>query len=291
MAEARRIAGPAALVGLSTHSPEQFDAALAAEGAARPDQVSAGPVWETPTKEGRPAAGLELIRHAATTAPDEPWFAIGGIDAANVGEVVAAGARRIVVVRAIRDAADPEAAARELRRRSTSLPADGEPGAKAHRAGSSARSARPSVASAGAAARGDGGPQRGRNEAAREALEPLAAGRATHGGHVGAVISALIAISSIVGYAAGVEVTKVGSDGIEQGTDRAPIVSVIAVVALMGTMAWGMWRARYWAVLGFQALLVLVLVAASLGLLQATEWLQAVGTAILIAGRARSSTS
>jgi thiamine-phosphate pyrophosphorylase len=116
VAAARAAAGVGALVGLSTHSPAQFDAARTAEGAARPDQVSAGPVWETPTKEGRPAAGLELVEHAARTAADEvAWFAIGGIDGANVAEVVAAGARRIVVVRAIRDAADPEAAARELR--------------------------------------------------------------------------------------------------------------------------------------------------------------------------------
>jgi thiamine-phosphate pyrophosphorylase len=115
VAEARRIAGRGVAVGLSTHSPEQFDAAIAATGAERPDQISAGPVWQTPTKEGRPAAGLELIRHAATAASDGPWFAIGGIDASNVGEVAGAGARRIVVVRAIRDAADPEAAARELR--------------------------------------------------------------------------------------------------------------------------------------------------------------------------------
>ncbi len=113
--EARRAAGEAALVGLSTHSPAQFDAALAADREARPDQISAGPVWETPTKAGRPAAGLELIRHAAATAPNDPWFAIGGIDATNVGEVAGAGARRIVVVRAIRDATDPEAAARRLR--------------------------------------------------------------------------------------------------------------------------------------------------------------------------------
>jgi thiamine-phosphate pyrophosphorylase len=116
VAAARAAAGPAALVGLSTHSPQQFDAALAAGGAARPDQISAGPVWETPTKQGRPAAGIELIEHAARSAsPQDPWFAIGGIDAGNVGEVVAAGARRVVVVRAIRDAKDPEAAARELR--------------------------------------------------------------------------------------------------------------------------------------------------------------------------------
>ncbi len=116
VAEARAAAGPATLVGLSTHSPAQFDAALTATGDSRADQLSAGPVWKTPTKQGRPAAGLELIRHAATKATgDEPWFAIGGIDAANIGEVVGAGATRAVVVRAIRDAPDPEAAARELR--------------------------------------------------------------------------------------------------------------------------------------------------------------------------------
>ena len=115
VAEARRLAGSEALVGLSTHTPEQFDAAVGANGAERPDQVSAGPVWETPTKPGRPAAGLDLIRHAAAARTTQPWFAIGGIDAGNVGEVVAAGARRVVVVRAIRDADDPEAAARGIR--------------------------------------------------------------------------------------------------------------------------------------------------------------------------------
>jgi len=117
VAKARALAGPGALVGLSTHSPAQFDAALAAEGEAGPDQLSAGPVWETPTKEGRPAAGLELIEHAANSRANVPWFAIGGIDLSNVGEVVSAGATRIVVVRAIRDAPDPESAARELRAR------------------------------------------------------------------------------------------------------------------------------------------------------------------------------
>jgi thiamine-phosphate pyrophosphorylase len=115
VAEARAQAGPSSLIGLSTHSREQFDDAVAASAAARPDQVSAGPVWETPTKEGRPGTGLGLIEHAAASGTDAAWFAIGGIDAGNVGEVVAAGARGIVVVRAIRDAQDPETAARELR--------------------------------------------------------------------------------------------------------------------------------------------------------------------------------
>jgi thiamine-phosphate pyrophosphorylase len=109
---ARAAVGPEVLLGLSTHSPAQLDRALA-EGAA--DQLSVGPVWETPTKEGRPAAGLSYVRHAARVAGDRPWFAIGGIDPDNVREVIAAGASRVVVVRAIRDAADPERAARGLR--------------------------------------------------------------------------------------------------------------------------------------------------------------------------------
>lgn len=115
VAEARELAGPDALVGLSTHSEAQFDAALSAQGDARPDQISVGPVWETPTKAGRPATGLELIRYAAARGGDAAWFAIGGIDGGNIGSVVGAGARRAVVVRAIRDAADPESAARTLR--------------------------------------------------------------------------------------------------------------------------------------------------------------------------------
>ncbi|HEX6115453.1 MAG TPA: thiamine phosphate synthase [Solirubrobacterales bacterium] len=113
VAEARRLAGPDALVGLSSHSEAEIVAACAAEGDARPDQLSVGPVWETPTKEGRPATGLALVEFAAREATI-PWFAIGGIDAETAGPVAAAGARRAVVVRAIRDAADPEAVARRI---------------------------------------------------------------------------------------------------------------------------------------------------------------------------------
>ena len=111
VAEVREQVGSRLLIGLSTHSPAQFDAALGSEA----DQLSVGPVWETPTKLGRPAAGLECVRHAASAGGERPWFAIGGIDVGNVGEVVAAGARRIVVLRAIRDAGDPEEAAAALR--------------------------------------------------------------------------------------------------------------------------------------------------------------------------------
>ena len=114
VAEAHRLAGPGAVVGLSTHSPAQFDAAVQAGGEDRPDQISVGPVFETPTKAGRAATGLDLIRHAAGRS-QAPWFAIGGIDRSTVAEVAAAGASRAVVVRAIRDVDDPERAARELR--------------------------------------------------------------------------------------------------------------------------------------------------------------------------------
>jgi thiamine-phosphate pyrophosphorylase len=108
--EAREVLGPDAIIGLSTHSEEQIDAA-----AGRPvDYISAGPIWETPTKEGRPGVGLELISYAMANAP-HPFFAIGGIDPSNAAAVVEAGARRLCVVRAVRDADDPSAAAESLR--------------------------------------------------------------------------------------------------------------------------------------------------------------------------------
>jgi thiamine-phosphate pyrophosphorylase len=105
---AREVIGHDSLIGLSTHTREQVDAVAGA------DYISVGPVWETPTKEGRPAAGLELVEYAARQA-SLPFYAIGGIDASNAGEVVAAGARRLCVVRAIRDADDPAEAAAQLR--------------------------------------------------------------------------------------------------------------------------------------------------------------------------------
>jgi thiamine-phosphate pyrophosphorylase len=110
-AEAREVLGPDAIVGLSTHSEEQ----LAASAELPVDYVSVGPVWETPTKAGRPAVGLELVSHAAENTA-HPFFAIGGIDDGNAAEVVAAGARRLGVVRAIRDAENPTVAAESIRR-------------------------------------------------------------------------------------------------------------------------------------------------------------------------------
>src|SRR5437868_10966201 len=111
VAEARALVGEDVLLGRSTHTPEQVEDAAVADV----DYFAVGPVHATPTKPGRPAVGLELIRHAASAPRAVPWFAIGGIDPSNVGAVVAAGATRIVVVRALTDADDPEATARALR--------------------------------------------------------------------------------------------------------------------------------------------------------------------------------
>jgi thiamine-phosphate pyrophosphorylase len=108
---ARSIIGPKPLIGRSTHDEQQVAAALAEPV----DYFCTGPCWPTPTKPGRPAPGLDLVRHTAALAPAKPWFAIGGIDADRLPEVLAAGARRIVVVRAITEADDPRAAARHLK--------------------------------------------------------------------------------------------------------------------------------------------------------------------------------
>ena len=110
--EVRELLGPDVIVGLSTHTKDQIAASGGAPSGA--DYISVGPIWETPTKQGRPAVGLELIEHAAANAP-HPFFAIGGIDTSNAAQVIGAGARRLCVVRAIRDAADPTAAAEQLR--------------------------------------------------------------------------------------------------------------------------------------------------------------------------------
>lgn len=106
---ARRILGEDVVIGRSTHDPVQAAGAAAEPGV---DYFCTGPCWITPTKPGRPAAGLGLVRGTARAAPARPWFAIGGIETTRrLEEVLAAGARRVVVVRAITEAADPGAAA------------------------------------------------------------------------------------------------------------------------------------------------------------------------------------
>jgi thiamine-phosphate pyrophosphorylase len=110
-AVARGMLGPERVIGLSTHTDAQ-----AAHGSrdAAADYFCTGPVWATPTKPGRPAAGLDLVRYADGLGTSRPWFAIGGISESNLGEVLAAGARRVVVVRVITEAAEPGAVAARL---------------------------------------------------------------------------------------------------------------------------------------------------------------------------------
>jgi thiamine-phosphate pyrophosphorylase len=110
-AQARAAVGEDRIVGRSTHAPAQ---AATADADPDVDYLAVGPVHATPTKRGRPAAGLEYVAYAASSV-GKPWFAIGGIDAGTVHAVVERGATRIVVVRAITEAEDPETAARALR--------------------------------------------------------------------------------------------------------------------------------------------------------------------------------
>jgi thiamine-phosphate pyrophosphorylase len=110
---ARGILGQGTVIGRSTHDRAQASAAVTEIV----DYFCVGPCWPTPTKPGRPAPGLDLVRATAELATDKPWFAIGGIDEQRMPEVLAAGARRIVVVRAITGAEDPRAVAQRLKAR------------------------------------------------------------------------------------------------------------------------------------------------------------------------------
>jgi len=115
VADARRFVGEDMLIGRSTHDMAQFDAAATEIGT---HYLCAGPTWATPTKPGRPAAGLGLLDHAASSSSGRPWFAIGGIESVDrLDEVLAHGATRVVVVRAITEADDPGAAARTFAQR------------------------------------------------------------------------------------------------------------------------------------------------------------------------------
>ncbi|MFE2009704.1 thiamine phosphate synthase [Streptomyces sp. NPDC059491] len=111
---ARAILGDGVLIGRSCHAESEVAAAASEPGV---DYFCTGPCWPTPTKPGRYAPGLDLVRYAAGLRQDRPWFAIGGIDETNLDEVLDAGARRIVVVRAITEADDPAAATAALAKR------------------------------------------------------------------------------------------------------------------------------------------------------------------------------
>jgi thiamine-phosphate pyrophosphorylase len=109
VAIARQLLGSERLLGRSTTNPTELERAIAEA----PDYIGVGPVYETPTKAGRPAAGFDYVSYAKAHAPC-PWFAIGGVDASNLGQVMAAGATQVAVVRAIMAASDPEQMTRAL---------------------------------------------------------------------------------------------------------------------------------------------------------------------------------
>jgi len=115
---ARQILGPGPVIGRSSHSPSQASAAAIEEGV---DYFCAGPVWETPTKAGRPGTGPGLLSHVALMGASRPWFAIGGISLDRLDQVLEAGATRVVVVRAITEADDPGAAAAAFAKRLRTL--------------------------------------------------------------------------------------------------------------------------------------------------------------------------
>jgi thiamine-phosphate pyrophosphorylase len=116
---ARAIVAEEVLIGRSSHTQSEAAAAAIEEGV---DYFCVGPCWPTPTKPGRPAPGLALVRYARSLATTRPWFAIGGIDLSNLDQVLEAGARRVVVVRAITEAVDPGAAAADFAARLRAIP-------------------------------------------------------------------------------------------------------------------------------------------------------------------------
>jgi len=108
---ARRILGPDAIIGFSTHAAAEWDAA----GGSTADYLSVGPVTATPTKPGRPETGLDYVSYAARSEEGRPWFVTGGVTPDAVPALAAAGASRFVVVRYLTESVDPEGAARSLR--------------------------------------------------------------------------------------------------------------------------------------------------------------------------------
>ena len=232
-AAARAVAGPDAIVGRSTHAPEQ---GAAADADPDVDYLAVGPVHATPTKPGRPAAGPEYVRWAAEHVAT-PWFAIGGLDARH--HAGGRRARRPPHRRRARDHGRRRPGGRRPRaaRRASRRPPLGQRSRK-RRPPSRAPSATPRCAAATRAAAS------ATSGSARE-LAPLAPGERPPAIKVAVALAALLAISNLALFAAGWEV---------RGQDQA-VTGVLIFCALMLAAAVGMWRMRYWAVLGFQALL------------------------------------
>ena len=306
VAEARALAGPDAIVGLSTHSPEQLAAAHEAT------RGRDGPTTSASARSGRrrrrPGARPPGSTTSATRPPRRrsPGSRSAGSTAATSARCARPARARIVVVRAIADAEEPEAAARALRagdRRSREAAAavSSRERKRAERRKRKMRSAEPSTAPTPTTAATNGARRptvedlaaeaeaRGisrselKNERVRAELEPLEEGERPIVVTVGAVVSGLIAASILIAWIAGAEV-DVGNAG---GSERPNAFQVFPPAILFGVMAWGMWRSRYWAVLGFEAIMAIIMVGSFITLVAATSVFKAISAAaVLIAAGA-----
>lgn len=241
VAEVRRLVGPDMAIGLSTHAPAEIDGA----DPELVDYIGVGPVHATPTKPGRPAVGLELVAYAAAHAR-VPFFAIGGIDERTLPAVVAAGAERVAAVRAIAEAPDPERAARALR---TALEAP----APAHTADAFRAADRIDARTARAA----------RDAQLRAALTPLGEHERPVTLSVAVAVAALLAVGVLAGA---LTIHDLRSRG-------GSLPGGVFIALVLAGLAVGMYRRRYWAVLGFEALLAFQITLSSLALVAATSLL------------------
>jgi thiamine-phosphate pyrophosphorylase len=232
---ARELLGLEALIGLSTHTPAQIERACGPLGPGV-DYIGVGPVHRTPTKPGRATVGLELVRYAARYAA-VPFFAIGGIDAENLQGVVDAGASRVAVVRAIAHSPDPQAAAGALAR-----------GLK--------RTDAPDVPASEIEPR----PPSSRDERLRAQLVALSPGERPLPLLIATAVCGLLAVGVIAGALTIHDLRARGGS----------IPGAIFLACVLGALTLGMYRVRYWAVLGFEALLAFQVLVTSLALVVAS---------------------
>ena len=245
MARARALVGEDRLVGLSTHTPRQIDRARGV------DYIGVGPVNATPTKPGRPAVGPELVRYAAGHAP-MPFFAIGGIDLDNVAAVVAAGASRIAVVRALTLAEDPETRRTRAPRRAAVTAGRERVGASVVASAGSAlaepwRRRRPSAGANGRRRR-PSRPYAAPKSATQPSgprSTPIGPGERPWSIRIAALLALMVGVGNLIDVSWAVAITV--------GRSHAGVGGVVLFSAMMVVCAVGMWKMRYWAVLGFQA--------------------------------------
>lgn len=245
VAQARELVGTELLLGLSTHSPREIDRAVPSDDAGYPlvDYIGVGPVHATPTKPGRPAVGYELVRYAAGGA-QVPFFAIGGLDETNVQEVLDAGAQRVCVLRAIACAPDPQHSARALRRALESPSQEPREPAREAVEDRSPKLSRGQL----------------RDELARAELTPLGEDERPLALRIAIAVALVLALGVLVGATSIRDLSRHGGS----------VPGAIFLALVLISLALGMYRRRYWAVLGFQALLAFQVLVTSLALVVAS---------------------